>query len=142
MLQKLSVLKVPCRCDKELEQARIRMLLRDHPLLNHRGVPSWPPSWTWISGLDNDHPVGEIGILRDVQLPNIEPADRCFLYIDFDGVSYIGCLLISFADKSGNCCWLTATSRLRTLAAWTFPLLCKVLGYGFNGYTRSAKASL
>jgi len=94
MLQKLSVLKVPCRCDKELEQARIRMLLRDHPLLNHRGVPSWPSSWTWISGLDNDHPVGEIGILRDVQLSNIEPADRCFLYIDFDGASYIGCLLI------------------------------------------------
>jgi hypothetical protein len=20
------------------------MLLRDHPLLNHRGIPSWPPS--------------------------------------------------------------------------------------------------
>ena len=70
------------------------MLLREHPLLNHRGVPSWPPTWTWISGLDNKHPIGEIGILRDVQLSNIEPANRCFLYVDFDEASYIGCLLI------------------------------------------------
>ena len=70
------------------------MLLRDHPLFNHRGVPSWPPTWTWVSGTDNKHPLGEIGILRDVHLSKIEPADRCFLYMDFDGASYLGCVLI------------------------------------------------
>ena len=70
------------------------MLLRNHLLLNHRGVPSWPPAWTWVAGLDNKHPKGEIGILKDVHRSNIEPADRCFVYMDFDGASYIGCLLI------------------------------------------------
>src|SRR5262245_65889658 len=85
--KKLSELKAP-------GQGGSPILLRNHPLFNHRGVCSWPPVWTWISGLDNEHPVGEIGILRDVQLSNIEPADRCFLYVDFDGASYIGCLLV------------------------------------------------
>ena len=70
------------------------MLLRDHPLFKHRGVPSWPPTWTWVSGTDNKQPIGEIGILRDVYRSKIEPADRCFLYMDFNGASYLGCLLI------------------------------------------------
>ena len=70
------------------------MLLRDHPLFNHRRVPSWPPTWTWVAGTDNKQPKGEIGILRDVYRSKIEPADRCFLYMDSDGASYIGCLLI------------------------------------------------
>jgi len=70
------------------------MLLRDHPLLNHRGVHSWPPAWTWVAGLDNKYPLGEIGILRNVVPSRIEPADRCFLYVDIDEASHIGCLLI------------------------------------------------
>ena len=93
------------------------MLLRDHHLLNHRGVPSWPPSWTWISGLDNDHPAGEIGILRDVQLSNIEPADRCFLYIDFDGASYIGCLLIDDTVFCRQIVELLLANRNKPIAA-------------------------
>ena len=76
------------------------MLLREHLLLNHRGVPSWPPAWTWVAGLDNKHPRGEIGTLRDVHRSNIEPADKCFIYIDFEGASYIGCLLI---DNTAFC---------------------------------------
>jgi len=59
------------------------MLLRDHPLFNHRGVRSWPPAWTWVFGLDNKHPIGEIGFLRDVRRSNIQPADTCFLYREF-----------------------------------------------------------
>ena len=70
------------------------MLLRNHPLLNHRGVRSWPPAWTWVAGLENKHPRGEIGILTDVVPSQIEPINRCFLYVDIDGESYIGCLLI------------------------------------------------
>src|SRR5262249_35866603 len=76
------------------KKGKFPMLLRDHPLFNNRGVPSWPPTWTWVSGTDNKHPFGEIGILRNVLPSRIEPADRCFLYIDFDRASYIGCLLI------------------------------------------------
>lgn len=70
------------------------MLLRDHPLMRYRGVPSWPPVWTWVSGAANKRPEGEIGILRDVVPSNIEPADRCFIHVEIDEASYMGCLLI------------------------------------------------
>ena len=70
------------------------MLLRDHPLLNHRGIASWPPAWTWTNGLEIRPAKGEIGILREVSLSKVLPADRCFLFIDYEGSSYMGCLLI------------------------------------------------
>jgi len=92
------------------------MLLREHPLFNHRGVPSWPPTWTWISGLDNKHPLGETGILRDVLPSNIEPADRCFLYMDFDEASYIGCLLIDNTAFCRQIVELLLSNRNKTIA--------------------------
>ena len=49
------------------------MLLRDHPLLSYRGIPSWPPVWTWIEGEENKNPKGEIGTLIAVKLSLIEP---------------------------------------------------------------------
>jgi|SRR5262249_11704492 len=76
------------------------MLLRHHPLFRYRGIPSWPPVWTWESGLENHRPKGEIGILRKVEASNIRPADRCFLYIEHEASSYIGCLLF---DDSTFC---------------------------------------
>jgi hypothetical protein len=69
------------------------MLLRDHPLMSDRGIPNWPPVWMWTGGLENKRPRGEIGILSGVSLSNVLPTDRCFLYIDHEGSSYIGCLL-------------------------------------------------
>jgi len=69
------------------------MLLRDHPLMSRYGVPNWPPVWTWMSGGDNKHPRGEVGILRRVEISKVLPANRCFLYIDYEDSSYIGCLL-------------------------------------------------
>jgi hypothetical protein len=77
------------------------MLLRDHPFFRYYGVPSWPPVWTWSGGLENNRPKGEVGILIKVELSNILPADRCFLYIDHEGSFYIGCLLFS---DSKFCC--------------------------------------
>ena len=71
------------------------MLLRDHPLMTYRGVRSWPPAWLWTYGGKNNHVRGEVGILREVVLSKINPADRCFLHIDHEGSSYIGCLLIA-----------------------------------------------
>jgi hypothetical protein len=65
------------------------MLLRAHPLMSYRGVPSWPPSWVWTK-----RPRGEIGILKAVSLSTIQPANRCYLYIDHEASSYIGCLLV------------------------------------------------
>ena len=78
------------------------MLLREHLLFNHRGVPGWPPAWTWVAGLDNKHPRGEIGTLRDVHRSNIQPADKCFIYIDFEEHPISDAFLSTtspFADK-------------------------------------------
>ena len=69
------------------------MLLRDHPLMSRNGVPNWPPIWTWIDGLETKSPKGEIGILKWVALSGVKPPDRCYLCIDYEGSSYMGCLL-------------------------------------------------
>jgi hypothetical protein len=49
------------------------MLLRDHPLVSNGTVSSWPPAWRWVGGSDNQHPRGEIGILKAVAKSNINP---------------------------------------------------------------------
>jgi len=69
------------------------MLLRDHPLMSRFGVPNWPPVWVWVDGPENKFPRGEIGILKWVGLTGIEPTDRCYLDIDYEGSRYLGCLL-------------------------------------------------
>ena len=33
---------------------------------------------------DEKRPLGEVGVLRRVEKSNILPADRCFLYIDYE----------------------------------------------------------
>ena len=76
------------------------MPLRAHPLFRYHNVPTWPPVWTWTGGLKKDRPKGEIGILRRVELSNILPAERYFLYIEYQGESYIGCLM---SDDSTFC---------------------------------------
>jgi hypothetical protein len=48
--------------------------------------------------LGNKHPRGESGILKEVSLTKIKPANLCYLYIDHEGSSYIGCLL--FDDET------------------------------------------
>ena len=62
--------------------------------MTYRGIQSWPPVWTWIDGSDNHYPRGEVGILKDVKPSQIEPTDRIFLYMEYEGACYIGCLLI------------------------------------------------
>jgi hypothetical protein len=74
------------------------MVLRDHPLMCYKLVPNWPPTWTWVDGLENKHPRGEIGILKAVSLSKVLPANRCYLYIDHEGSSYIGCPM--FDDRA------------------------------------------
>jgi tetraacyldisaccharide-1-P 4'-kinase len=69
------------------------MLLREHPLMSRYGVPNWPPVWTLVEGLDNKLPRGEVGILKWVSLTGIQSPDRCYLYIEHEGSTYLGCLL-------------------------------------------------
>jgi len=40
------------------------MSLRDHTPMSYPGLPSRPPVWTWIDGLENNVHMGAIGILR------------------------------------------------------------------------------
>ena len=69
------------------------MLLRDHPLMSHHGVASWPPLWIWVEGEENKFPTGEVGNLTWVSLTGIQPLDRCYLLMNHEGSSYMGCLL-------------------------------------------------
>jgi hypothetical protein len=71
------------------------MLLRDHPLMSRNGVRNWPPSWSWSDGLESKYPTGEVGILKAVSRAL---GDRCFLYIHYEGTSYIGRLLFDDLD--------------------------------------------
>jgi hypothetical protein len=70
------------------------MKLREHPLMSYHGLQSWPPVWTWVGGSDNQHPRGEVGVLKEIKLSQINPADRIFLYMEYNTASYLGCLLI------------------------------------------------
>jgi hypothetical protein len=70
------------------------MLLREHPLMRFHGVSSWPPVWAWVSGAENRKARGEVGILEEVVLSNLRPLNRCYLYIEHENSTYIGCLLI------------------------------------------------
>jgi hypothetical protein len=69
------------------------MLLRNHPLMQYHGVPSWPPVWTWVDRLENKTPRGEVGVLIWASLGGSQPPDRCYLLMDHEGSSYMGCLL-------------------------------------------------
>jgi hypothetical protein len=69
------------------------MLLREHPLMSYHRVPNWPPTWTWIDGQEDKRPRGEIGTLKAVTLTKLKPADCCYLYIEHESSSYIGCVL-------------------------------------------------
>jgi hypothetical protein len=52
-------------------------LLRNHPQMSYKGVPSWPPRWIWLDGPEDKHPKGEDGILRTVLLSK-DRVNRCF----------------------------------------------------------------
>src|SRR5262245_40539324 len=42
----------------------------------------------------------EIGILKEVMISNVQPADRCFLRVEHKGSTYVGCLLIEFRPSA------------------------------------------
>jgi hypothetical protein len=69
------------------------MLLRDHPLMEYHGVRNWPPAWTWVDGAEDKSPRGEVGILIWASLSGLQPPDRCYLLMNHEASSYMGCLL-------------------------------------------------
>jgi hypothetical protein len=68
--------------------------LRSHPLMTYRSGNNWPPEWTWVSGERKNLGLsGEIGKLVDVTPSKLDPHGKCFLTIEHEGTSYVGCLL-------------------------------------------------
>jgi hypothetical protein len=70
------------------------MKLRDHPRLSYKGFRSWPPMWAWRGGNKYTHAVGEVGVLKQVIAPTMDPWDRCFLIMEHDDQEYRGTLLV------------------------------------------------
>jgi hypothetical protein len=56
------------------------------------GLPTGPGQ---VWGEDKA-PKGEVGVLRSVLESNIQPANRCFLFIDHEGSSYGGVLTVDY----------------------------------------------
>ncbi len=75
------------------------MQLRDHPLMSYRRLSNWPPVWTRIRGGENQHPSGEVGILREIlwSVIQLRPRERFFLVVEYEGTVYMGCLLFDDA---------------------------------------------
>jgi hypothetical protein len=65
------------------------MELRNHDCMSHGWVPLWPPHWKWTFGENNTYPVGEIGILENVQRSSIDP-NLCYLSMNHAGAKYVG----------------------------------------------------
>lgn len=70
------------------------MKLRDNPGLFYKGYPSWPPMWARRGGNKYTPAVGEVGVLKQVIPPTMNPWDRCFLIMEHDDQEYMGILLI------------------------------------------------
>jgi hypothetical protein len=92
------------------------MLLRDHPLMVYHGVRNWPPTWTWVNGVENKHSASEIGILTAVSLTKLKPANRCFLYISHEESFYVGCLLFDDLDFCRHLSQILRFCRNRSIA--------------------------
>src|SRR2546426_6423377 len=83
------------KMNKSAAALRMAVELRNHPRMSYRKVPSWPPSWVWISGSEDKQPKGEVGILKQVRMVNGHPiVHRCFLWMEYEDGTYLGCLLL------------------------------------------------
>jgi len=73
------------------------MLLRDHPLMNYRGLPNWPPRWLPRKDGGGEHMSGEIGTLVEVVVSCGNPYNRklsqLFLFTEHRGKGYVGAVL-------------------------------------------------
>jgi hypothetical protein len=73
------------------------MELRSHPLMSYRSISSWPPTWIWIDGNERQVTKGEVGFLREVRKSKIPKYNALYLIMDYEGNTYMGCLLLEDA---------------------------------------------
>ena len=90
---------------------------RDHPLMSHHRVPSWPPTWTQSDAAMRTEVKslrGEIGILRHVLRHDAMP-NKCFLVIEHEGERWMGCLLVEDRAFCEQICDLLRTQLGRSI---------------------------
>jgi hypothetical protein len=77
--------------------------LRDHPIMNYRGVPAWPPLWTQTRRDGVKKLSGELGVLIYVHAscPN---SRKCYLVTEYENENYLGTLLF---DDPAVCSQIT-----------------------------------
>ncbi len=90
------------------------MELRDHPLLSFGGHHSWPPAWTWIGGKSDKYLTGEIGVLKELRMPE-SPAKKFYMIIEYEESLYMGCLLTREPAFCGQIFTLLQDQRGRSI---------------------------
>ena len=63
--------------------------------MQYRGVRNWPPVWSRLRGGKDLRPKGEVGVLREILRPAVDfaPANKFFIVMEFEGTSYMGCVV-------------------------------------------------
>ncbi len=77
------------------------MFLRDHPLMNYRGVPNWPPQWLPRKDAGGEKISGEVGVLMEAVVSCSSPFNggisQIFLFMEHRGKEYVGAVLFNDA---------------------------------------------
>ena len=101
------------------------MKLRDHPLMSYRGIPNWPPLWTYPLPPKKHNSArslrGEVGVLKYVH-SNSLMSNKCFLVIDFQEETYIGSLLCKddiFCAQISKLLRYHVGCPIKDIATWT-----------------------
>lgn len=64
--------------------------IRDHPFMNYRGDPNWPPAWTQRKFDGVKTAKGEVGDL--IYIHNVDYSLSCYLVIKHENEYYVGTL--------------------------------------------------
>src|SRR5439155_674984 len=98
------------------------MELRKHPLVSYRNQSSWPPAWIWIGGNENNHPRGEVGVLKQLKLVDGPFVNRCFLWMQYEDSMYLGLLPQTQSSTAHLCCQQRGKMlETRTKLRWVTP---------------------
>jgi hypothetical protein len=69
------------------------MNLRDHPMMIRKnGDLIWPPVWTPTQINRDEKPVGEVGILEDVTMSDLND-NKIFMFMQSEGFRYMGFMI-------------------------------------------------
>ena len=77
------------------------MVLRDHPLMNYRGIPNWPPRWLPRKDAGGEKVSGEVGVLVEavVSCSSVHNGNvsQLFLFMEHHRKQYVAAVLFSDA---------------------------------------------